>query len=277
LREGTAVEDFLAPAQIVIGARGAEVAARVASLFRGVEGPLSLTSIEAAEMAKCASNIWHGLKIAFANEIGSYCRSHAIDPAEVMQIFMQDRKLNLSDQYLQPGFAFGGPCLVKDIEAFMNSARQRDLALPVIASILPSNRRRIEDRADLILRTGKRAIGFLGLGYKPDTDDMRSSPYLDLCCRLIGHGCDLRIFDPFLSRSALSGDIAEELSAAGVPARARIVDSLDEALMHGDLIVVGTPHQAFADIRRRLTSGQSLIDLACGALETAGADIEIGS
>ncbi len=263
LREGTAVEDFFAPAQIVVGARDAAVAARVGSLFHGAEGPLSLTSIEAAEMAKYASNIWHGLKIAFANEIGGYCQSLAIDPAEVMRIFTQDRKLNLSERYLQPGFAFGGPCLMKDIEAFMHSARQLGLALPVMASILPSNQRRIDDRTDLILRTGKRAIGFLGLGYKPDTDDIRSSPYLDVCRRLIDHGRDLRIFDPYLSSSAW-----RENALAFMPDTA-IVASLDEALAHGDLIVIGTPHEVFADVRSRLSPGQSLIDLALGTHQLA--------
>ncbi len=207
LREGTAVADFFAPSQIVIGARRAEAAMRVASLFQSTKGPLSLTSIEAAEMAKYASNIWHGLKVAFANEIGSYCRRLAIDEMEVMRVFVEDRKLNISERYLRPGFAFGGPCLAKDIAAFLHAAEDRGLALPVISSILPSNDKVIDDRLELILRTGKRAIGFAGLSYKPETDDLRSSPYVELCRRLLVNGCDLRVFDPFRAPAASSGKL----------------------------------------------------------------------
>jgi GDP-mannose 6-dehydrogenase len=166
LREGSAIEDFFAPPQIVIGADESACAASVAALFRGVSGPLSITSIEVAEMVKYVSNTWHGLKIAFANEVGSCCRNRAIDASEVMRIFAEDRKLNLSAQYLTPGFAFGGPCLSKDIEAFAWRGRQRGLALPLISSILASNAQRIEERLELILGTGKRAVSLLGLSYK---------------------------------------------------------------------------------------------------------------
>jgi GDP-mannose 6-dehydrogenase len=260
LREGTAIEDFFAPPQTVIGADNPDVASRVASLFEGVDGPLSITTIELAEMVKYVSNTWHGLKIAFANEIGSYCRSLAIDEAEVMRIFAEDQKLNLSKRYLRPGFAFGGPCLIKDIEAFTWRARELGLALPLVFSILPSNDSRIEESLELILRTGKRAISVLGLSYKVETDDIRSSPYLELCHRLIANGRDLRIFDPLLRQSR------HFPSAQAIP-DSLVVNTLEEALMHGDLIVIGTPHQAFVDIRRRLKTTQSLIDLARGTLE----------
>ena len=261
LREGTAIEDFFTPSQIVIGADESACAASVAALLRGVSGPLSITSIEVAEMVKYASNTWHGLKIAFANEIGSCCRDLAIDAGEVMRIFAEDRKLNLSAQYLLPGFAFGGPCLSKDIEAFAWRGRQRGLALPLISSILPSNAQRIEERLELILRTGKRAVSLLGLSYKVGTDEFRSSPYLELCHRLAAQGLDLRVFDPLLSRQPRSS-----FSVLGIPA-GLVADTLDEALAHGELIVVGAPHHDFVDIRRRLTASQSFIDLAAGTLE----------
>ena len=246
LREGTAIEDFFAPPQIVVGADNRDVASRVAALFRGVEGPLSMTSIEAAETVKYVSNAWHGLKVAFANEIGAFCRSLAIDGAEVMRIFAEDRKLNLSARYLIPGFAFGGPCLAKDIDALTRRAGELGLALPVLSSILSSNEGRIEERLELILRTGKRAISFLGLSYKAETDDLRSSPYLELCRRLVAHGCDLRVFDPLLTRSPPAGGTGDDFPRAPPLAAAHLVNTLDEALRHGDLIVIGTHHQALS-------------------------------
>jgi GDP-mannose 6-dehydrogenase len=266
LREGTAVEDFLAPPLVVVGAEKQDVAKRVASLFRGVDGPLSIASIEEAEMVKYASNAWHGLKIAFANEIGAYCRRLKIDETEVMRIFVEDRKLNLSARYLTPGFAFGGPCLPKDIEALTHRAREIGVALPVVSSILPSNEGRIEEQLQTILRTGKRAIGVLGVSNKAESNDLRASPYLELCRRLLARGCDLRIFDPFVAQSSLAGDASAYLAEA-LPLATHIVDTLEEVLRHGDLIVVGTHHRALHDIRRRLRPDQSVLDLARGFVE----------
>lgn len=116
LREGTSVKDFYNPPFTVIGTRHQAAAERVAALYRSIQSPLFITTIEAAEMIKCTCNTFHALKIAFANEIGTLCKLMNIDSHEVMKIFCADSKLNVSAAYLKPGFAFGDPAFPKTFE-----------------------------------------------------------------------------------------------------------------------------------------------------------------
>jgi GDP-mannose 6-dehydrogenase len=149
--------------------------------------------------------LFHAVKITFANEIGQFCHSHGIDSQQVMRIFCQDRKLNISPSYLKPGFAFGGSCLPKDLRALLSEARKKSLSLPMLQGILPSNRHQIERVLAMILETGARRIGFHGLAFKPGTDDLRESPYVELGERLLGKGKALTFFDEHVSLSQLVG------------------------------------------------------------------------
>src|SRR5262249_23720043 len=161
LREGTAVEDFRCPPKTVIGADDAKAADIVASIYDGIEGPMIKTSIEVGEMVKYADNVWHALKVGFANEIGSTFKALGIDSHAVMDIFCQDVKLNLSPYYLRPGFAFGGSCLPKDVRALTYKARTLDVETPILNAILPSNSIQVSRAFDMIARLGKRPIAFL--------------------------------------------------------------------------------------------------------------------
>ena len=147
-------------------------------------------------MVKYSDNVWHALKVAFANEVGSLCKAAGIDSHAVMDIFVQDTKLNLSPYYLRPGFAFGGSCLPKDVRALTYRARTLDVDLPVMNAILPSNARQVARGLDAILSTGKRKISFLGLSFKAGTDDMRESPVVELIERLLGKGLEIRDLRP---------------------------------------------------------------------------------
>ena len=195
LREGTAVADFQQPPKTVIGEMDRLSGDLVASLYEAIPAPLIRTDLHTAEMIKYVDNCWHALKIGFANEIGNLCDSLEIDAQKVMDIFCEDRKLNISSAYLRPGFAFGGSCLPKDLRALSYQARMHDLQLPILNSVLPSNEMQIARGLNQVMESGNSRIGVLGFSFKAGTDDLRESPMIEVIERLIGKGYDLRIYD----------------------------------------------------------------------------------
>ena len=193
LREGSAVKDFNAPPKTVIGEVDRESGDTLAALYAKLDAPFIRTDVETAEMVKYVDNSWHALKIGFANEIGNLCKSFAIDSHQVMKIFCEDKKLNISPAYLMPGFAFGGSCLPKDLRALAYKAKMHDLSLPIMNAILPSNELQVANGLRLITEKGQRKIGILGFSFKAGTDDLRESPMIEVIEHLIGKGYDLRI------------------------------------------------------------------------------------
>jgi GDP-mannose 6-dehydrogenase len=186
LREGTAIHDYDNPPKTVIGTVDERSGKLLAELYARLPAPLITTAVETAEMVKYVDNVWHALKVTFANEIGSICKRLEIDSHAVMDIFCQDRKLNISSHYLKPGFAFGGSCLPKDVSALAYEAGRLDLHLPLLESIMESNLLHIDRALDLIMRHGRKRIGILGLSFKAGTDDLRHSPMVEVTERLIG-------------------------------------------------------------------------------------------
>ncbi|HLH97118.1 MAG TPA: UDP-glucose/GDP-mannose dehydrogenase family protein [Xanthobacteraceae bacterium] len=261
LREGTALEDFRAPPKTVIGADHERTAAEVASLYKSIEAPLIRTSIEVAEMIKYTDNVWHALKVAFANEIGLICKGVNVDSHDVMNIFCQDSKLNLSAYYLKPGFSFGGSCLPKDVRALVHKANSLDLDLPVLRAIIPSNEKQTARGFETILHIGKRPVSFLGISFKAGTDDLRESPILEVIERLIGKGFDVRIFDRNVNLSKLVGANKDYLMRMIPHVASLLVESLDEALAFGQTIVIGNGDPEFLNIARRIRPDQFVVDL----------------
>ena len=139
LREGAAVSDYYNPPKTVIGEFDTRSGDIVCKLYENIDAPLIRTSIEIAEMTKYVDNSWHALKVAFGNEIGAISKKLGIDSHKLMDIFIQDKKLNISPVYLTPGFAFGGSCLPKDLRAINYLAKSNDLDTPILRSVLPSN------------------------------------------------------------------------------------------------------------------------------------------
>jgi GDP-mannose 6-dehydrogenase len=261
LREGSAVWDYRHPPKTVIGETDTRSGDLLASLYDQLDAPLVRTGIETAEMVKYVDNVWHALKVAFANEIGNVCKPLAIDSHQVMDIFCKDTKLNLSPYYLKPGFAFGGSCLPKDVRALTYKARMLDLDLPLLNAILPSNERQIERGCALITGKGKRKIGVLGFSFKAGTDDLRESPVVEVIERLLGKGYDLRLYDRNVSIAALTGANRDYI-LNHIPHISRImVASVDEVLAHAEVIVVGNASPEFDGLASRLQPGQSLVDL----------------
>jgi GDP-mannose 6-dehydrogenase len=205
LREGSAVKDFHYPPKTVIGELDQASGKILARLYEKIDAPLIRTDLETAEMVKYVDNSWHALKIGFANEIGNLCKSFDIDAHEVMKIFCQDQKLNISPAYLLPGFAFGGSCLPKDLRALAYKAKMHDLELPILTSILPSNEMQVNRGLQLIREKGHKRVGVLGFSFKAGTDDLRESPMIEVIERLLGKGHDLRIYDKNVNIASLVG------------------------------------------------------------------------
>ena len=137
---------------------------------------------------KYLCNVFHAMKIVFANEAGSVLKACGLDGREVMRIFCQDTQLNISPAYLRPGFAFGGSCLPKEVQGLPDARPRKRRADPCAAGLLSSNDAHIDRAYDMIARDGRRKVALFGLAFKPGTDDMRDSPLVTLAERLLGKG-----------------------------------------------------------------------------------------
>lgn len=261
LREGTAVYDYRNPPKTVIGQLDERSGDIVAGLYEGLEAPLIRTDVETAEMVKYTDNVWHALKVTFANEIGNLCKGVGVDSHRVMEIFCQDLKLNLSSYYLKPGFAFGGSCLPKDVRALTYKARALDLSVPVLGAILESNERQIERGLKMVMDKGHRKIGILGFSFKAGTDDLRESPMVELIERLIGKGYDLRLYDRNVNIATLTGANRDYI-LNHIPHISRLmVSTVDEVIDHAETIVIGNGAAEFRAIVERRRPHQVIVDL----------------
>jgi GDP-mannose 6-dehydrogenase len=238
LREGTAIRDFEEPSFTLLGVEDPSVELTLRSLYNYLAAPVYVLPPKEALLVKYASNAFHALKVAFANEIGALCKQQGIDAHAVMSVFCKEKKLNISARYLNPGFAFGGSCLPKDVRAILHAAKQCDVELPVIQAMLVSNEKVVERAVHQVVARGVRSVGLIGLGFKANTDDLRESPFVEIAERLLGKGYDLKIYDPNVSLARLTGSNKEFIEST-IPHIARLlVSSLDE-LASCKLIVVG--------------------------------------
>ncbi|MGH9966490.1 MAG: nucleotide sugar dehydrogenase [Pyrinomonadaceae bacterium] len=261
LREGTSLVDFYAPPFTLIGADDSGTADVVRQLYAGIEAPLFVTPVRTAEMVKYVCNCFHALKVTFANEIGNICKALGVDSHEVMDVFCQDTKLNLSSYYLKPGFAFGGSCLPKDLRAMNYKAKELDVEVPVLSAILPSNRRQIESAVEMVLKTGKKRIGVLGFSFKAGTDDLRESPMVSLIETLIGKGYQLSIYDRDVSLARLAGANKEYIERE-IPHISQLMRaSIDDVVEGSDVVIIGNKAEEFRQVETKLKDSQVLIDL----------------
>lgn len=261
LREGTAVYDFFHPPKIVIGAMSPEDGEKVARLYRGIQAPLIQTSVRTAEMVKYADNAFHALKITFANEVGLICKSLEIDSHEVMNIFCQDTKLNLSPSYLKPGFAFGGSCLPKDLRALTYQVRHRDLDLAVLNALIPSNQAHIRHTLEVIRRKGKKRIGFLGFAFKAGTDDLRESPVVTLIETLLGQGFQIQIYDKNVNMALLRGANKKFIEERIPHVAALMQKNMTEVVSFAEILVIGNKSEEFVNILSEAREDQHILDL----------------
>jgi GDP-mannose 6-dehydrogenase len=261
LREGTSLKDFYSPPFTLVGADDEETALIVRRLYSGVDAPCLVVGIKAAEMVKYACNCFHALKVSFANEIGNVCKELGIDSHEVMNVFCQDTKLNLSPYYLKPGFAFGGSCLPKDLRAITYKAKELDVATPLLSSVLQSNRQQVERALEMVLRTGRKRIGVLGFSFKAGTDDLRESPMVALIETLIGKGMQLAIYDRDVQLARLFGANKEYIERE-IPHVSQLMrPNIEEVLAHAEVLIIGNKADEFLEVATKLRPDQTLIDL----------------
>ncbi|WP_109005761.1 nucleotide sugar dehydrogenase [Streptomyces rishiriensis] len=240
LREGTSVRDFFDPPKTVVGELDPASGDAVLALYEGVPGEVFRVPVPTAEAIKYADNAFHGLKIGFANELGAVCQALGVDSHQVMDVFLADRKLNISPAYLRPGFAFGGSCLPKDLRSLVHAAQRADVSVPILSHVLPSNSDHLQRAVELVERTGKRRAGLFGLSFKPGTDDLRESPLVELAERLFGKGYDLKIYDANVSLSRLLGANREYIENRLPHLAQLLADSVEEVLDHAEVCLVGT-------------------------------------
>lgn len=261
LREGSAIRDFERPPFTIIGETDPRAGEVLASVYAHLQAPVHRVLPDEASMVKYSSNIFHAVKVAFSNEIGAVCQQLGLDGQTVMRIFCEDRDLNISPRYLRPGFGFGGSCLPKDLRAMIYVAKERDVATPLLGSVLGSNDAHIQRVVDTVLEMRKRRVALLGLSFKVGSDDLRESPFVRLAESLIGKGVSLRIYDPDVALSNVFGRnqayIQEHLPHVGQ----LVADNLGEVIGGADVIVVGKRVAGGDTLKGLLRNEQIVVDL----------------
>jgi len=255
----------------LVGCAHDETPAVLRALYEGVEAPFVRTGVRSAEMAKYVANAFHALKVCFANEIGDLCAALGSDVQEVTRIFLMDRKLNVSEAYLRPGFAFGGSCLPKDIRALLYAARAADMSPALLSSIIPANEAQIRRAVEAVLDTRRRRVGIVGLAFKPGTDDLRESPMVTLVETLIGKGCQVRILDPAVAIARLVGANRRFIEEEIPHISALMCDDVEALIDHAEVLVIGSAGELAGRVLAGARPDQAIVDLTRGTARARAA------
>jgi GDP-mannose 6-dehydrogenase len=269
LREGSGVADFFNPPFVVLGTAEQRVTEVITELFSFLDREIRLVDVRSAEALKYACNAFHAVKVSFANELARIFRTFDVDSREVMQVFTQDKVLNISPAYLMPGFAFGGSCLPKDLRALLDMARMNALDVPLLHGTLQTNELVIADVVDRLIASPYRSVAMLGLSFKMNTDDLRESPNVELAERLLGKGFEVKIYDPIVNPERLMGSNLRYIESRLPHLRRLLVATPAEALSGAEAAIVATSDGAALD-ELRSAPPEFILDLH-GRL---GADVE---
>lgn len=269
LREGSAIKDFQKPPFTIVGETDPRAGDVLLGMYAHLQAPVHRVRPEEASMVKYASNAYHALKVAFANEVGSLSQHLGIDGRQVMRIFCEDRDLNVSPRYLQPGFGFGGSCLPKDLRALNYMAKELDLSMPLLGHVLASNAAHIQRVVDWVIDSGKRRVALLGLSFKNGSDDLRESPFVTLAEALIGKGLALQVCDPDVALGRLVGRNRAYIDER-LPHVAQLMSAdWEAAVQAADVVIVGKRIADSARLAAAIRADQVVIDLV--GLDALGA------
>ena len=236
LREGFAVDDLMKPDRVVVGVRSERPVAAMKEVYKPFNAPIIITDINSAELIKHASNSFLALKISYINAIAAICESAGANVQEVAAGMGMDERIGR--RFLNAGIGFGGSCFPKDLSAFIKIAEEIGYDFRMLKEVQRVNAEQMERFVKKIKDTlwvlKDKTIGVLGLAFKQNTDDVRSSPAIDLCLRLQKEGASLRVYDP----KAMD-------KARALLKNVTYVDNMNDVAEGCDAIVVATEWDEF--------------------------------
>ena len=257
LREGKAVEDFMKPDRVVVGADNREVAGLVASLYEKLQPPILITDLPTAEMIKYASNAFLATKISFINEIANVCEKLGADVTVVARGMGLDHRI--SPHFLRAGCGFGGSCFPKDVKALIHTARSVGEEPRLLSSVIEVNERQklrpVEKLLKHIPELRGRKVAVWGLAFKPETDDMREAPSIPIIRELLKRGAEVVAYDPVATGNA-KRVFERELSTG----KLRFASDKYEALEGADALILVTEWEEFRDVDFDKLKGKVVID-----------------
>ena len=239
LREGFAVDDLMKPDRVVIGVRSQRPVAAMTDIYTPFKAPIIVTDINSAELIKHAANSFLALKISYINAIANVCEAAGANVQEVAQGIGLDERIGR--RFLNAGIGFGGSCFPKDLSAFIKIAEQIGYDFKLLREVQRINAdqmdRFVKKITDTLWVLKDKKIGVLGLAFKQNTDDVRSSPAIDLCQRLLREGATLRVHDPkgMEKAKAILPDVT-------------YVDDMDAVADGCDALVIATEWEEFKSV-----------------------------
>jgi len=271
LREGSAIKDFFNPPYIVVGSNKKEICQKIFEIYKKIKSKKFIVNEKIAQAIKYVNNSWHALKVTFTNEIASICKALDIDSKKLMGLFCEDKQLNISPYYLNPGFSYGGSCLPKDTEVLKVNAKKLNLKTPVINSIQESNFEHIKRAINLIENLKKKNIGILGITFKEGTGDIRGNPILPIINHFLNKNYKIKIYDKLIDESDIKlldmsyrEEIFDLINKKNLKEQTGSIASLFSNLndvLNQEVIVVSNREESLKDILKNLKEHQVIVDL----------------
>jgi len=256
LKEGTAVKDFLYPERIVIGLESSKAEKIMRQIYCPIKAPIIVTNIETAEMIKHASNAFLATKISFINAIANICERVGADVEEIAQAMGLDQRIGRS--FLKAGIGFGGSCLSKDVDAFVHIFAKNGYNFKLLKTIRQINQVQKENFVkkvkDKLQNLKGKNLAILGLAFKPNTDDMRNAPSIDIINMLIKQGAIIKAYDP----------IAKESAKQVFKHKITYCSNIYETVQNADALIILTEWDEFKDMDlkkiKKLLKSSKIID-----------------